>query len=100
MAECAMPLNIIASPAPKKYLLRRIPNPPMLKKLSQTVFTLDFRNRQTADTRQRPAAVGHRHRHHDLVGARRIVVLHLHALEMATHECRVLVAERNIERRT
>jgi hypothetical protein len=33
-AECAMPLNMTANPAPKKYLFRRIPNPPLLKKLS------------------------------------------------------------------
>ena len=60
---------------------------------------LTSRHRQPADARQRPAAVGDRDRDHDLVGARRVVDHDLHAVEMAAHERRVLVAERNIQRR-
>jgi hypothetical protein len=41
--------------------------------------------------------VGDRDGDHDLIGARRIVDLHLHAVEMASHERRVLVAERNVQ---
>src|SRR5438132_6008755 len=97
MAEFAMPATATANPAPSQKL-SRIPFPPMLKKLSQTVFALDFRDRQSADPRQRPAAVGDGDRDHDLVGARRVVDLHFHAVEMAANEGRVLVAERNIQR--
>src|SRR4051794_14374665 len=94
-----MPPRTSPSTAPKK-LLRCIPNPPLLKraKLSQAILALDLANRQPADARQRPSAVGNRDRHHDLVGARRVVDLHFHAIEMAAHEGRVLVAERNVQR--
>src|SRR5438876_8486845 len=67
--------------------------------LPQPVLALDLRNRQAADPRQRTAAVGDGDRDHDLVRARRIVDAHFHAVEMAAHESRVLVAEWNIERR-
>src|SRR4029079_14860438 len=99
MALPAMPATAIAKPAPSTCL-RRIPNSTTLVKLSQTVFAFDFRNLQPADARQWPAAVGDRDRHHDLVGARRIVDLHFHAVEMAAHEGCVLVAQRNTERRS
>src|SRR5580693_7455827 len=94
-----MPTTATANPAPRKCL-RRIYLPPLLKKLSKSVLAFDFRDRQSADPRQRPAAVGDRDRDHDLVGARRVVDLHFHAVEMAAHEGRVLVAERNIECRS
>src|SRR3954470_8404638 len=81
-------------------LLRCIPNPPLLTdKLAQAVFALDLGERQPADARQRPAAIGHRDRHHDLVRARRVVDLYFHAVEMAAHERRVLVAKRDVQRR-
>src|SRR5258707_14849763 len=99
MAWPAMPATAIAKPAPSTCL-RRMPASNTPVKLSQTVFALDFRTRQSAAPRQWPAAVGNRHRHHDLVGARRVVDLHFHAVEMAAHEGCVLVTERNIERRS
>src|SRR6185437_7023300 len=94
--------NRMANPAPRRYPLR-IPVFSLLKKLTkselaQTVLALDFLDRQSADPWQRPAAVGDGDRDHDLVGARRIVDLHFHAIEMAAHEGRVLVAERDIQR--
>src|SRR6266545_4812750 len=96
MALPAMPATTIAKPAPSTCL-RRIPTSNTLVKLSQTVFAFDFRNRQSADARQRPAAIGDRHRDHDLVGTRRVIDLYFHAVEMAAHERCVLVAERNIQ---
>src|SRR5881397_1887874 len=98
MALPAMPATAIAKPAPSTCL-RRIPTSNTAVKLPQTVFAFDFRNRQSPDARQWPAAVGDRNRDHDLVGARRIVDLHFHAVEMAAHESSVLVAEWNIQRR-
>src|ERR1700761_6267103 len=98
MAVFAMPDKPIASAAPRRYPLR-IPVFSCLKKLTKSVLALDFLDRQPADPRQRPTAVGDGDRDHDLVGARRIVDLHFHAVEMATHESCVLVAERDIERR-
>src|SRR5213078_388697 len=98
MALPAMPATAIAKPAPSTCL-RRIPTSNSPVKLSQTVFAFDFRNRQPADTRQGPAAVGHCNRDHDLVGARRVVDLNLHAVEMAAHERCILVPKRNIQRR-
>src|SRR5438105_3285715 len=97
MALPAMPATAIAKPAPSTCL-RRIPTSNSPVKLSQTVFAFDFRNRQSADARQWPAAVGDCNRDHDLVGARRVVDLHFHAVEMTAHEGRVLVPERNVER--
>src|SRR6185312_1494460 len=97
MALPAIPATAVAKPAPSTCL-RRIPTSNTAVKLSQTVFAFDFRNRQSPDARQWPAAVGDRYRHHDLVGARRIVDLHFHPVEMAAHEGRVLVAKRNVER--
>src|SRR4051812_39616564 len=99
MAVSAMPATTIARPAPRKSL-RRIPSTSGVKELSQSVFALDFADRQPAHARQRPAAVGNRDRDHDLVSARRVVDLHLHAVEMAAHKGRVLVAERNVQRRS
>src|SRR5437899_12977535 len=99
MAVFAMPPTAIARLAPRKCL-RRILLPPLLKKLSQAVLALDFRDRQTADPRQRPAAIGDGNRDHDLVGARCVIDLHFHAVEMAAHERRILVPEWNIERRS
>src|ERR1700742_2832771 len=102
MAPFAMPATAIASPTPTKcrrsipYLLFEILYPA----LPQTVLALDFLDRQPADARQRPAGVGDGDRNHDLVGARRVVDLHLHAVEMTAHEGRILVPERNIERGT
>src|ERR1700731_928316 len=114
-----MPATAIASPAPTKcrrsipYLLFEILyrvfclgmiffGKPLHTfpdhALAQTVLALDFRNRQTAHARQRPTRVGDGDRNHDLVGARRVVDLHLHAVEMTAHEGRVLVPERNVER--
>src|SRR4051812_44856507 len=98
MAEWAMPLANNANAAPTKTCLARIPTS-SLKKLTQTVFALDLRNRQPADARQRTAAVGDGDRDHDLVGARRVVDLDFHPVEMAAHKRRILVAEGNIERR-
>ncbi len=95
----AMAATAIANPAP----VRNLPSHPV----PPVSLQRNYRNPSSPLTsstvspptaRQRPAAVGDRNRHHDLVGARRIVDLHFHAVEMAAHEGCVLVAERNIER--
>src|ERR1700742_4320039 len=97
MAVFAMPDKPIASAAPKRYPLR-IPVFSLLKKLTKSVLALDFLDRQPAHARQRPAAIGNGNRDHDLVGARRVVDLHFHAVKMAAHEGCVFVAERDIQR--
>ncbi len=53
---------------------------------------------QTADAGQRPTTVRDRDGHQDLAGPRCIRDPNLHGVEVAAHEGRILVAERNIER--
>src|SRR5689334_15819981 len=98
MAVFAMPAIMMARLAPRNTR-RRIPTSTVKAKLPQAVLALNFRHRQSANPRQRPPAVGDRDRDHDLVGARRVVDLYFHAVEMAAHEGCVLVPKRNVERR-
>src|SRR5437763_6929862 len=100
MADHAMPLKAMASANPKRCLLRSIANLRFKKaELPQTIFALYLGHLQTSDPRQRPATVGHGDRDHDFIGARRVVDPHFHAVEMAPDKGRILVAERNVERR-
>src|SRR5271163_4327202 len=66
--------------------------------LAQSVDPFDLALGQSADARMRSAGIGDGERHHDLVGARRVGDAHLHAVKMAPHKGRVLVAERHVER--
>src|SRR5687768_4218464 len=67
---------------------------------AESVLALDLIFCEAADARQRPAAVGDRHRDYYFVRARRVVDPDLHAVEMAPHIGGVLVAERDVEGHT
>src|SRR5215471_17041237 len=95
-----MPAATIAKLAPGKISVAFLTSTLEELALAQAVLTLDFRDCQAADPRQRPAAVGDGHRNHDLVGARRVIDLYFHAVEMAAYERGILVPERNIEGRS
>src|ERR1700733_11211967 len=65
---------------------------------AQSVVALDLILRQAAHARQRPSAIGNRNGHHDLTRPGCVGNADLHAIEVASHICGILVAERDIER--
>jgi len=64
---------------------------------AQAVFAFDLIFGQAADSGERTTAVGDGDGDHDFVGAGRVVDAHFHAVEVAAHEGRVLMAEWNVE---
>src|SRR3984885_5209798 len=67
---------------------------------AQSVVALDLILGQAAHARQRPSAIGNRNGHHDLIRPGCVGNADLHAIEMATDVCGILVAQRDIERHT
>ena len=66
---------------------------------AQAVNTLDFRDREAADTWQRPPAVRHDNGHHDFIGPWGIGHTGFHGVEMAAHVSRILVAQGHVDGR-
>src|ERR1700733_2651772 len=65
---------------------------------AKSVVALDLILGQAAHARQRPSAIGNRNGHHDLIRPGCVGNADLHAIEMASDVCGILVAERDIER--
>src|SRR5581483_1185091 len=65
--------------------------------LTKPIFSLDLVLGEAADSGQRASTVCDGDRHHDFIGARRVVDANFHAIEVTADKSRVLVAEGNVE---